>query len=218
MRGKQRLRLFPAERVRITPACAGKTLSGRPHGLLQRDHPRVCGENAGTSSTTRETLGSPPRVRGKRRWGDDFARKCGITPACAGKTIKREAVEEATEDHPRVCGENHPNTMRRKTLRGSPPRVRGKQPRVIVNPLNVRITPACAGKTNPRIAGYGRPEDHPRVCGENGQEITGPIGDSGSPPRVRGKHAPFKFQPHIGRITPACAGKTQRNQTKQPAY
>ena len=76
-------------RIRITPACAGKsgwTASKKPAG---RDHPRMCGEKAFKRSKSKELLGSPPHVRGK-----DAERKGrripeGITPACAGKRLKR---------------------------------------------------------------------------------------------------------------------------------
>ena len=50
--------------------------------------------------------------------------------------------------------------------------------------------------------------DHPRVCGENHDQLTSQAGEKGSPPRMRGERH------HIGvgggqlRITPAYAGRT----------
>ena len=88
--------------------------------------------------------------------------------------------------------------------------MRGKQPRVIVNPLNVRITPACAGKTGDHLTKVTKGEDHPRVCGEN---FTGACGHrlrGGSPPRVRGKRISEVTLINLLRITPACAGKTAK--------
>ena len=70
---------------RITPACAGKSVDGLDAGALLRDHPRVCGEKAGSQTAGAPIKGSPPRVRGK---GDGEPRRAGcsgITPACAGK-------------------------------------------------------------------------------------------------------------------------------------
>ena len=49
----------------ITPARAGKTFSQTWSGLQNRDHPRACGENRGTSRHFNGDWGSPPRVRGK---------------------------------------------------------------------------------------------------------------------------------------------------------
>ena len=94
----------------ITPACAGKSGGGFLPLPYTGDHPRVCGEKL--TASKRETLctGSPPRVRGKvksstttftgrggspprvRGKGVHQVRKQGfpgITPACAGKRLKR---------------------------------------------------------------------------------------------------------------------------------
>ena len=72
----------------------------------------------------------------------------------------------------------------------------------------LRITPACAGKTKQNEYIYGDTEDHPRVCGENLGQLRKTVRESGSPPRVRGKHGGKRID-HVGiRITPACAGKT----------
>ena len=73
----------------ITPACAGK--SSRPTAFCARcrDHPRVCGEKYFALIHSESFGGSPPRVRGK------VAGVCAcnvvqrITPACAGKRLKR---------------------------------------------------------------------------------------------------------------------------------
>ena len=50
-----------------------------------------------------------------------------------------------------------------------------------------RITPACAGKSLPVDRAFQRLGDHPRVCGEKGEEDNRPEEQGGSPPRVRGK-------------------------------
>ena len=55
----------------ITPACAGKTCRSAITVTRPKDHPRVCGENAGIVSASISSKGSPPRVRGKRS-GWDF--------------------------------------------------------------------------------------------------------------------------------------------------
>ena len=75
--------------VWITPADAGKTQTGTPFGVFLRDHPRGCGENILVWTDEDVWEGSPPRMRGKlgqRRCGIADA---GITPADAGKTIKK---------------------------------------------------------------------------------------------------------------------------------
>ena len=71
----------------ITPACAGKTPKVSETVSNQRDHPRVCGKNAGTVVDSEGALGSPPRVREKRGNSPQTPKLPGITPACAGKTL-----------------------------------------------------------------------------------------------------------------------------------
>ena len=74
---------------RITPACAGKTVRQILFTSLSRDHPRVCGENIEGKFREGKKEGSPPRVRGKQTLGAALYRSRGITPACAGKTLRK---------------------------------------------------------------------------------------------------------------------------------
>ena len=91
---------------------------------------------------------------------------------------------------------------------GSPPLARGKPIFSLSIPPNVRITPACAGKTSmPRRDDDGK-WDHPRLRGENFiNGILLPVA-SGSPPLARGKPLSCNTCGRSRRITPACAGKT----------
>ena len=70
----------------------------------------------------------------------------GITPACAGKSMREVGVYQAGV--------------------GSPPRVRGKDFQGTVTPPYSGITPACAGKSWAMGQIESGKEDHPRVCGE----------------------------------------------------
>ena len=54
-----------------------------------KDHPRVCGEKLYLLAERAGNEGSPPRVRGKDRLEELDARLAGITPACAGKRLKK---------------------------------------------------------------------------------------------------------------------------------
>ena len=116
-----------------------------------------------------------------------------ITPADAGKTtLKRQRLSGA-KDHPRGCGENRLMLSLQLAVRGSPPRMRGKQTKYILLLQPVRITPADAGKTGYRGGREPRKEDHPRGCGEN--RIPSAISAKvlGSPPRMRGKRCYTNF-------------------------
>ena len=72
----------------ITPACAGKTKIVFSNSSTFWDHPRVCGKNSNGAKFIRNLLGSPPRVREKLIFSTSELFLLGITPACAGKTLK----------------------------------------------------------------------------------------------------------------------------------
>ena len=167
MRGKLGVRARCRLHDRITPAGAGKTPTQMTDEMLDRDHPRRCGENRNKHSENRRGVGSPPQVRGKHYLRVSAASCAGITPAGAGKTKSRTILSAVAEDHPRRCGENALFHGYVGCISGSPPQVRGKlcdSSRFAVTP---GITPAGAGKT--LFFGRGRrtPADHPRRCGEN---------------------------------------------------
>ena len=73
----------------ITPACAGKSSSAGSVWQSSRDHPRVCGEKRNAKHVQCYYVGSPPRVRGKGPPPRYSGICTGITPACAGKRLKR---------------------------------------------------------------------------------------------------------------------------------
>mgnify|MGYP006907163326 CR=1 FL=1 len=54
---------------------------------------------------------------------------------------------------------------------GSPPRVRGKEQAENLDGVDMRITPACAGKSYRGAEHFKEIEDHPRVCGEKSEEV-----------------------------------------------
>ena len=74
---------------RITPACAGKSKRRGGALALEEDHPRVCGEKLLCRITYGSPQGSPPRVRGKEEIIGIPANIVRITPACAGKRLKK---------------------------------------------------------------------------------------------------------------------------------
>ena len=77
--------------VGITPAYAGKSWGRARTSSRRRDHPRVCGEKNNTAKTYSNMEGSPPRMRGKVHHKRGCRVFAGITPACAGKSARRQA-------------------------------------------------------------------------------------------------------------------------------
>ena len=170
--------------------------------------PRACGESRSLRGLAPLDVGSPPRVRGKRRSASRLRSKPGITPARAGKTQQTVLALLLLRDHPRACGENDPLPPAANCKMGSPPRVRGKLSCRCAEWALSRITPARAGKTLLRRAELWTYSDHPRACGENQPRGNLLDNGSGSPPRVRGKRPAGRSSDGRSRITPARAGKT----------
>ena len=109
----------------------------------------MCGEKTGVSLSDTATWGSPPRVRGKDLEFFRDIKVVRITPACAGKRSYKRLCSAPLGDHPRVCGEKASAAVNRKQITGSPPRVRGKDWNAVSAAALERITPACAGKSEP---------------------------------------------------------------------
>ena len=161
---------------------------------------------------SKASRGSPPRVRGEVQGGGLTPPGSRITPACAGRSRVRSTTSQSHEDHPRVCGEKRCCRKPRLRVQGSPPRVRGEVLAVVIKVFNLRITPACAGRSSPAGRLVATVKDHPRVCGEKEDEVVGPLALPGSPPRVRGEVRQKRYGYTLQRITPACAGRSLQRQ------
>ena len=193
----------------LIPACAGKTVVVGVYVAAARAHPRVCGENCGQREPKGSGRGSSPRVRGKRQRLRIHRVNERLIPACAGKTRLDICPNAPVTAHPRVCGENlwiADSALRRP---GSSPRVRGKLIAVRVFEGSSGLIPACAGKTRLATKRAQLLTAHPRVCGENEVVLQGPFSQSGSSPRVRGKHPGRNVVVVEHGLIPACAGKTR---------
>ena len=171
-------------------------------------HPRACGENAETADDHLTMTGSSPRVRGKQQRRPLSPRDSGLIPARAGKTGGSVCRSASPAAHPRACGENSASAVGRPLVRGSSPRVRGKQGGQGRAPFLRRLIPARAGKTGAGLVEGLYYRAHPRACGENraGQALD--LECDGSSPRVRGKRSRGVAYDDPGGLIPARAGKT----------
>ena len=91
--------------VRITPAYAGKSKAAVSFAISLQDHPRLCGEKLVVEIAHSGDRGSPPPMRGKAASNRVDMDSAGITPAYAGKSLKRLRIDFKGMDHPRLCGE-----------------------------------------------------------------------------------------------------------------
>ena len=147
--------------------------------------------------------------KGYREW------KAGITPAYAGKRLRKLIIAQVNRDHPRLCGEKASVRVVVIKSRGSPPPMRGKEVKCTGASAGIGITPAYAGKRK----GFWSPEpqkkDHPRLCGEKSicYDSTRPC--PGSPPPMRGKVPTAGQRRNHNGITPAYAGKSPTAATRR---
>ena len=156
-------------------------------GAVKWDHPRRCGENRAFCGRYGAAEGSPPQVRGKPKPIITGSSTSRITPAGAGKTLRKIVYQCTREDHPRRCGENISTASHAVGFPGSPPQVRGKPISDTPSSRIWGITPAGAGKTAAVTISIVYPSDHPRRCGENLGCVRCFYSIKGSPPQVRGK-------------------------------
>ena len=90
MRGKRDKFKQYVGSLRITPAHAGKTSQVHRWHSRRPDHPRTCGENIKKEDLMRQVDGSPPHMRGKLFALPSLIECPRITPAHAGKTLKKK--------------------------------------------------------------------------------------------------------------------------------
>ncbi len=132
--------------------------------------------------------GSPPHTRGKAVERIGAVVRAGITPAHAGKRGTAGRCISPLPDHPRTRGEKSQIIGKNSAKSGSPPHTRGKACALISVLLDIRITPAHAGKSR---------------CG-----YLPVLPKPGSPPHTRGKVVEAVNWFNQLRITPAHAGKS----------
>ena len=218
MRGKRGVECSADYTPRIIPARAGQTQVHSDRVCVTADHPRACGANVRSGSTGWATIGSSPRVRGKRLlYGADVGTH-RIIPARAGQTPSDHEDHAASPDHPRACGANSWSVSPVSFPDGSSPRVRGKRRVLLHGRARIRIIPARAGQTATWPSRWSPSADHPRACGANAAAFVVVFSNAGSSPRVRGKRPQPLHDTFRVRIIPARAGQTNSNSMWQREY
>ena len=91
-RGILLLLLFRYVNTRITPACAGNTRQKLAVKTWAEDHPRLRGEYQTAPRRHLRYQGSPPLARGILPNFRGQIPQAGITPACAGNTLKKSHI------------------------------------------------------------------------------------------------------------------------------
>ena len=200
----------------LIPAHAGKTRSRWVGGCPRWAHPRSRGENASIGPPRPSGPGSSPLTRGKPEELQAWFEASRLIPAHAGKTSPLECPTASTRAHPRSRGENSLSSYTVSSAYGSSPLTRGKQASSQVRHLQERLIPAHAGKTARKRAETGADEAHPRSRGENSTSSASILTLHGSSPLTRGKRRRCTSRSASGRLIPAHAGKTWREEGRRP--
>ena len=151
MRGKRPVHHRVHADLRIIPAHAGQTPCSPRAARRWTDHPRACGANVFLAVDMPAEAGSSPRMRGKPGGWVERRHSRRIIPAHAGQTPGSSCSRAGYPDHPRACGANDRHRHQGAPVRGSSPRMRGKLGEQTLPPRLVRIIPAHAGQTCPRL-------------------------------------------------------------------
>ena len=166
---RERLSRFNAgeDKLRITPAYAGKTPKQRKDKALIRDHPRIRGKDLTYCLRDAIMIGSPPHTRERLSRFNAGEDKLRITPAYAGKTPKQRKDKALIRDHPRIRGKDFSSDSSGTCNSGSPPHTRERLHYKKLAGANKRITPAYAGKTMALVPYQSYKKDHPRIRGKD---------------------------------------------------
>ena len=173
---------------RFIPARAGNSSTMTTEAGSSSVHPRACGEQALSKSTTRCRYGSSPRVRGNRARGR--------------RHFRRRPV------HPRACGEQDMLLTKISRGFGSSPRVRGTARVESLPETCRRFIPARAGNRVGVSSTVCPTTVHPRACGEQAKCSPNSRTSVGSSPRVRGTAHPEFRRAAQYRFIPARAGNS----------
>ena len=156
-----------SKNFRITPARAGRTQTRTMVDGVVRDHPRSRGKDCPHFIRREYVVGSPPLAREGPRWRTSIQKYRGITPARAGRTKPSCDKKDLSKDHPRSRGKDSLLLFGTNVLLGSPPLAREGLGFATAEYMNIRITPARAGRTNKGIGRKRTNKDHPRSRGKD---------------------------------------------------
>ena len=192
----------------LIPAHAGKTACNVSRTSGEPAHPRSRGENVLPSPSVPPEAGSSPLTRGKLTEAITSKDTTRLIPAHAGKTRGHRRRSARMPAHPRSRGENIIGVVSARSPAGSSPLTRGKREVRDELSRHVRLIPAHAGKTCPRLSAPTTRRAHPRSRGENRLRGLITYGRHGSSPLTRGKRACTWGSLWLVRLIPAHAGKT----------
>ena len=130
--------------------------------------------------------GSSPHMRGTEFYSIAIKLRFGIIPVHAGNRLQGLIRYGTRWDHPRTCGEQQQALTERGQGEGSSPHMRGTVRYCYRTTNTIGIIPAHAGNSDLAAFFYPALRDHPRTCGEQGQNGSSVFEKMGSSPHMRG--------------------------------
>ena len=191
---------------RVIPAWAGNSTGRSCPRWGISGHPRVGGEQYGSTEVDVGTVGSSPRGRGTGTDAHQAAQAPRVIPAWAGNRPDRLPSAYSPSGHPRVGGEQAAPVSPLASASGSSPRGRGTDGRTSGKRHGERVIPAWAGNSDARGMGGGGRPGHPRVGGEQFFGTVTRMCNRGSSPRGRGTASRCASLGAWLRVIPAWAG------------
>ena len=171
-------------------------------------HPRACGEQRHSGTSTPPPFGSSPRLRGTGIRYQPSRDEGRFIPAPAGNSMNTLAMIMSRTVHPRACGEQNCRPLKKCQDCGSSPRLRGTGVLCGAGAISLRFIPAPAGNRDQFGYSHVWLPVHPRACGEqlpfNPRAPVSP----GSSPRLRGTDWPADPVGGCFRFIPAPAGNS----------
>ena len=174
-------------RKRLAPHVRGEDSYGR-YLLGSYGDPHMCGEAPKFVARISCVLETPPRAWGRPPLALSARHCTRNTPTCVGKTSRRDSAVGVDGKHPHVRGEDEGDTPSGHGRLETPPRVWGRRNATAWRWCCVGNTPTCVGKTFALAHGYGSPEKHPHVRGEDPASGPGSGFPRETPPRAWGRH------------------------------
>ena len=141
-RRRQRSQLFSGS----PPHTRGRFLRGIVCHSAPPVHPRIRGEDPRPRLPTVPAPGSPPHTRGRLTTSARPTSCPRFTPAYAGKIRYLFLTLTVKKVHPRIRGEDKRCDCLENLKKGSPPHTRGRFHLTREEAVDLRFTPAYAGK------------------------------------------------------------------------
>ena len=202
--------------VRFIPAWAGNRNIQMLGGIVPAVHPRVGGEQTTEKMPGVSGKGSSPRGRGTARNQSAATCQTRFIPAWAGNRWLPWLILCCPPVHPRVGGEQDEGERAILPSIGSSPRGRGTGRGPETENCFRRFIPAWAGNSELGEITSAVRAVHPRVGGEQAEQVIRAQALAGSSPRGRGTGCGVRSSRRIRRFIPAWAGNRKLMRSTSP--